>query len=459
MARRACDVRHVQLPRKASTRLTSNQDLHFDILNPSSIHPRPTRDRQPAFVYGPSGIFAKLTLLETEWTILNTSPVPKAGCGGHKGKSQGKGSTGGNREYTDWQSGAKTPASNYTPCTRAAALGGEAMTPTETVTPELILQTALGFMSAKLLFVANEIGLFTALEGGSCLLDELAARMNVPKRTVRIVADAMVSLGFVEKQDARYRNSVVTSAFLSGSGRADFRPFLTFWNHISYLKWTKLEDSVRAGKGMAGRFEFANEREQEIFSKGVEAFSMASARGLPDVHDFSPYHRVLDLGGGTGSFLLALLGRYPSLHGTLFELPAAAAVARKVFEGNPVAKRISIAEGDFFVTPIPQGHDVTIIANVIHTLSSEHTVEMFTNLRRSVAAGARLLLIDLFTDPTKTQPAMAAMLAGEFLVMTGEGDVYSEQEVREWLSATGWRPLVCTPLNGPTSLMVAEAAE
>jgi ubiquinone/menaquinone biosynthesis C-methylase UbiE len=332
------------------------------------------------------------------------------------------------------------------------------MSPTPDVTPERIFQVATGFMAAKHLFVAGEIRLFEALADGPLALDEIAQGINVPRRTTRIIADAMVALGFLSFDGSRYQNAPVAMAFLSGRGSADFRPFLRFWNHISYHKWAKLEESVRAGRGTVGRFQFSGKEEEEIFSRGVEAFSSGGAQTLSDAYDFSRHRHVLDLGGGTGSFLLPLLERYPTLAATLFELPAVVQVARQRLMNHPLADRIRLVEGDMFRSPIPEGHDACIIANVLHTLSRDHILEMFTNLRRHMRAGARLLLIDLFTNPSHTEPTLAALMAGEFLVMTSEGDVYSEQEVCEYLRQTGWKALERKALSGPSDLLVAEAA-
>ena len=68
-------------------------------------------------------------------------------------------------------------------------------------------------------------------------------------------------------------------------------------------------------------------------------------------------------------------------------------------------------------------------------------VELLRRTRQCVPDGARLLLADFWTDVTHTQTTFAALMAGEFLVITGEGDVYSEEEAHGWLKATGWRPL------------------
>ncbi|MDQ3810457.1 MAG: acetylserotonin O-methyltransferase [Chloroflexota bacterium] len=323
------------------------------------------------------------------------------------------------------------------------------------VTPEAIFDIASGFMAAKHLFVANEVGLFEQLASGPATLDDLAQRAGIATERVRILADAMCALGLVQRDGDRYRNGPVAAAFLTGAGPVDLRPFLRFWDHLSYPMWTKLEDAVRTGQGQ-GTMELSGEL-QRIFSEGVEAIQAVPSRALPAAYDFGPHRRVLDLGGGTGSWLLALLERYPSLEGTLFDLPNAAAIARQRLAAAAPGQRAQVVAGDFFTDPIPDGHDVVLIANVIHLLSPERNRELLRSTRAHVAGGARLLLADFWTDPTHTEPRFAALMAGEFLVITGEGDVYSEQEVRGWLGETGWELLERRPLAGPVSLIVAEA--
>src|SRR5438105_4467580 len=94
------------------------------------------------------------------------------------------------------------------------------------VTPDPIMKVAMGFMAAKHLFVANEIGLFAGLASGPATIEELAGKTGIPQRTLAIAADAMVSLGFVERQGSQYRNGKVAAAFLSGGPGVDLRPML-----------------------------------------------------------------------------------------------------------------------------------------------------------------------------------------------------------------------------------------
>jgi SAM-dependent methyltransferase len=325
------------------------------------------------------------------------------------------------------------------------------------VTPDLIFQVANGFMAAKHLFVANEIGLFEALADSPAPLDDLVQRTGIPRRTLRILADAMVALGFIERQGDLYRNSVVASAYLSGRTTADLRPALRYWNRLNYHRWTKLEEAVRTDQAVLGEFAFTAE-EQPLYTEGVEAITAGTARALAMTYDCSRHRRILDLGGGTGSFLTALLHQYSGLEGTLYDLPAVAALARQRLAGSPLAARLRIVEGDFFMDPLPEDHDAILLANVFHNFLPERNRALLRRLGTSAPAAARLLLVDFWTDPIHTQPLTAALMAGAFL-LTSRGDVYSAEEVRDWLQATGWRTIEHKALAGPASLIVAEKAE
>jgi len=327
---------------------------------------------------------------------------------------------------------------------------------TAAATPEPILKIAMGFMAAKHLFAASELGLFEALANGPAKLEDLAKRMAVPPRTAGIVAAAMVSLRLIEQEGSFYRNSAEIAPFLAGKPESGLRPFLRFLDNISYPLWQKLIDALRSGHGQAQFGKFDRER-QQIFSAGVEALTAGVAAALVTNYDFGRHRRLLDVGGGTGSFLVNLLRSYPVLRGTLFELPGACAVARQRVSAEAEGQRIDIVEGDVFKDPLPGGHDVMLVANTIHVFSHAHNLELLKKMRAIAPRGARLLLVDLWTDPTHSVPPAAALMSGEFLVMAGEGQAYSEQEAEHWMRETGWRKLERKALAGATGLIVAEA--
>src|SRR5262249_9697575 len=112
-------------------------------------------------------------------------------------------------------------------------------------------------------------------------------------------------------------------------------PLLRFLNRVSYQTWEQLEEAIRSGQAPNRQGGGFAEEDQRLFSEGVEAFTAGPAEALAAGYAFSTHHRVLDLGGGTGSFLLRVLRQHTGLRGTLFELVGAAAVARQRLSREP----------------------------------------------------------------------------------------------------------------------------
>jgi SAM-dependent methyltransferase len=319
------------------------------------------------------------------------------------------------------------------------------------------MKIAMGFMAAKYLFAATEIGVFDVLARGPASLGELATSTGIPSRTLGIVAAAMVSLGLLEQDGSRYRNSETAEAFLADiPGRLDLRPILRYFDEIVYPRWEKFAEAIRTDQGQPQFSKFTT-HQQQMFSAAVEVFSAPGAVALAGSYDFGRHHRLLDIAGGTGSFLIAVLQHHNALKGTLFELPGACAVARQRLANEPERSRIDVVEGDVFKDPLPGGHDVVLIANVVHVFSAAHNIELMRKIRAHVMPGARLLLVDLWTDPSHSQPSAAALMSGQFLLTSGEGQVYSEQEADEWLARTRWKKLERKTLAGPASCLIAEA--
>jgi SAM-dependent methyltransferase len=322
------------------------------------------------------------------------------------------------------------------------------------VTPEVILQLASGYMASKMLFAAGAIDLFAQLADGPLSPENVAARMKLPLRSVRVVADAMVALGLLTLDAGRYSNTDVAQTYLSGRTPADMRPLLKFWDRLSYPAWQRLDEAVRNdGKKEDTLFDLPPEQ-SAIFSAGVEAATAGGALALAASYDFSRHTRALDLGGGTGSFLKIIRRQHPHLEGTLFELPTTAAFARSRLSASE-ARHIAVVEGDLLADAFPTGHDVMLLAHILHGFDEPQNLDLLKRAHAASTPGGRLLIVDFLLDPTRTSPVLATLISGEFLVQT-LGRSYSAAEVSEWLGQTGWRTVEHRPLAGPVSVLVAE---
>src|SRR5215471_14348489 len=151
---------------------------------------------------------------------------------------------------------------------------------------ESILSLALGFMASKHLFAASEIGLFAGLASGPSTLDELSARVGVPRRTLRILADALVALGLLNCDGARYENTESAQTYLSGQTANDLRPLLAAWNRVSYPAWQDLVTKVRSSGPDLLAAQLSRD-EMMICTAAAEALSAGPARTLVRAFDFS----------------------------------------------------------------------------------------------------------------------------------------------------------------------------
>lgn len=328
---------------------------------------------------------------------------------------------------------------------------------TDPPTPDLIFQLAQGFMVSKHLFAASELGLFQALAEGPVDLDGLTARTGLTRRTARISVDAMVAIGLVERRGSDYANTPVAAAFLSGVAQTDMRPLLTFWDALSYPAWADLAGALGRGRPAREIFEI-DDALVPIMSAGIEAATAGACYATPRVAGLPTGSRVLDIGGGTGSWAIALAANDPELTATVLELPDVASVAQDRLRASAFSDRVEVRTGDLLTDEFPRGYDAFLLANVVHYFSPRTNQSILRRIREAAEPGARLLLADFWTDPTHTQPLPAALMAGEFAIHVNEGDVYSVEEVTAWLANTGWRATGHHPLAGPISLVTAEAA-
>jgi SAM-dependent methyltransferase len=265
----------------------------------------------------------------------------------------------------------------------------------------------------------------------------------------------MVALGLLERRDDTYRNSPTADLFLAGRPQADLRPLLRFWDRVSYPAWQDLAGSL--GRGPRREIFDLDDELQKIASAGIEAVLAGPAAALAHTYGFAAHRRLLDVGGGTGSWSIAAAAAHPGLAATVVELPVVAAVAKTRVAEAGLGDRIEVVTGDVMGGELPGGHDVVLVANLVHYWSAEQNRQLLRRIRAACPA-AHLLLADFWTDPTHTRPTHAALMAGEFAVHLENGDVYSVDEARGWLRDTGWRFVEHRELAGPQSLIVAAAA-
>ncbi|UCF36457.1 MAG: methyltransferase domain-containing protein [Acidobacteriota bacterium] len=330
------------------------------------------------------------------------------------------------------------------------------MKETLTVSQELVDRLAGGFRDAQVLLAATRLGVFDALEQGGQSADELAGQLDADPRGMRILCDALVGLGILERKDEQYRNGVpAKECLLSTSAHSKTAQM----HHMArlYAKWGFLYDTVKTGSPVT------DETIDPQLSPGRAAFARAmadSARVSADLTasslDLANVGKMLDIGGGPGVFAIEFARRNPELEVTILDDEETLSVARQNIENAGLVGRIRTRPGNAFSDDLGSGYDFIFISNVIHIFSAAENADLVRRCAEALAPGGRLGIKDFFVDPQRSGPSWALLFAVNMLVNTERGDCYSRPEIISWFDAAGLRFREEIVITERSQLLVAE---
>jgi spermidine synthase len=198
------------------------------------------------------------------------------------------------------------------------------------------------------------------------------------------------------------------------------------------------EPGIETAHGM-GIFEFLaqNPTNAANFDAAMAERTAAFAPSVAADYDFSRMRTVVDVGGGQGILLAAILRRHTHLRGILFEVPTVVAGAEAVLMASDIADRSEVRAGDFF-DRVPDGADGYVMANVLHDWDDARAVEILGNCRRAMTEDGRVLIVERLIpdDPSEAAPVLLSDI--NMLVFTG-GQERTNAEYGQILTAARMR--------------------
>jgi hypothetical protein len=209
--------------------------------------------------------------------------------------------------------------------------------------------------------------------------------------------------------------------------------------------WGELLTCVQTGEtafnrvfGM-GRWEYlaAHPDDAAIFNRMSASNTEGRATPIVEAYDFSTATTVIDLGGGRGGLLAAILTKHPNVTGVLADLPAVVAEAQAFLDTQGLGERCAVVESDLLAS-VPQGGDLYVMKSVLHGLNDEHVVTVLTNCRAAITAPATLLVIEAVLPPHGAPSPLITMLDVHRMVING-GRERSQDELRAFLETAGFR--------------------
>jgi SAM-dependent methyltransferase len=334
-------------------------------------------------------------------------------------------------------------------------------------TANALLDLIDGHKVTSVIYVAAKLGIADLLSERPRNSTELAQLTDSHERSLHRLMRALVTLGICrERSDGKFELTEMGRLLSSKSDRS-LRATALLHGELLRAGWTEFIESIRTGQTgaeLAGqgqeRFEkLAQTGSAGLFNEGMVSATRVVLPGLLAAYDFSGIARLMDVGGGLGQLLIAILKKYPSMRGTIYDLPHCAEGAKKHLADAGVADRAEFLSGSFFES-VPTGvADAIVMKSIIHDWNDERCVRILQNCHRALKPGARLIVIDRVV-PEKLEPKAdhLAITLMDLNMLRGPGGCErTEREHRELLAKGGFRMTRCVPA-GRTDVIEATVA-
>jgi hypothetical protein len=286
-------------------------------------------------------------------------------------------------------------------------------------------QLIMGFRASQMIHVAAKLGLADQLESGPQTAEVLARAVRAAPRPLYRLLRALASIGiFAERADGAFELTLMARLLQSKPGSLR-RTALIYGDEVFWAAYGQMLHSVQTGEPAfahahgAPLFSYlaSDQRAGAVFHEAMREFSVREAAAILAAYDFSAFHNAVDIGGGQGMLIAALLGAYPKLRGTVLDLEPAADGARRLFADASLGGRASFIVGDFFGVA-PPGGDLYLLKSVIHNWGDEEATRILRSCRAAIAGEGRLLVIERLVPPGNA-PSEAKLFDINMLVVLG----------------------------------------
>lgn len=316
--------------------------------------------------------------------------------------------------------------------------------------PGNIMRLSTAYWNAQTLLTANRMGIFDALADGPASAEELAEKLGVDSRGLQLFLNACVGLELCEKSGERFSNSRAAQAFLVSASPASMKNALAYTDDL-YAAWGRLEECLRNGKPVHAAETYLGEDDKQTrhFVHGMHDRAMSIGRALPDVLDLGGRKRMLDVGGGPGTFSALLTERYDGLQSDVLELPGIAAVAEEILHASGADKRVRLLRGDYHSSDFGDGYDVVLMSGMFHRESADSCRKLIGKAHQCLEPGGLIVVIDVFTDDGGTTPAFAALFGLNMMLSAPDGGIHADADVERWMRDAGFSATQRKPFPPP----------
>ncbi|MDH7512506.1 MAG: methyltransferase [Clostridiales bacterium] len=327
------------------------------------------------------------------------------------------------------------------------------------IDPTRIVAMANVFYDSCVLFAASDLGIFKRLaELGEADLETIISACSLDRRGGRLLLDACVALGLCEKREGRYRNSPEAALFLVSGSPADLSGAIRY-NRDVYSAWGRLREMVQTGKPVE-RPELHLGKDEErtrTFVLAMHHRALGIGQAVVPLLDLSGKKKILDVGGGPGTYSMLIARAFPGVECTVLDLPEVVKIAGELVGQAGMAERIKLVGGDYHRITFPEANDAVLFFGVLHQEDEETIRDLLRRAHDCLVPGGRIYVLDMMTDSSRARPKFSALFSLNMALTTERGWVFSDEDLSRWLAEAGFGDFSCRSLPPPMPHWLASA--
>jgi hypothetical protein len=314
--------------------------------------------------------------------------------------------------------------------------------------PGDLLEISGFYWKTAVLHTAVKLEVFTVVGDGQSTADEISRQLAGDRKGVERLLDALVAMDLLVKIDGKYANCPSGHTFLSKDS-AKYIGHMIMHHHHLVASWSRLDQAVQSGKPIRTRSSFSKAEWRESFLMGMFNMAMGLAPQLVPQVDLASRKRLLDLGGGPGTYAIHFCLQNPRLRAEVYDLPTTRPFAEKTIQQFKMSDRINFVDGNYLEDPIKGRYDVAWLSHILHGEGPQDCRMIIQKAVDALDPQGLIIIHEFILNNSMDGPLFPALFSLNMLLGTDSGQSYSEQQLTDMLEAAGVKNIHRIPLNSP----------
>ncbi len=303
------------------------------------------------------------------------------------------------------------------------------------------------------IITAIRLKLFSILSDQELKVEEIAAKCEAIPNRLKPLLDACVSLKFLEFEHDKYKNSHFSLFYFVEGQRFYVGDFLKLINDES-TQWFQLPDTICGNEITTQDIPNIRSDHKTFIMAMNNIGNLGEADALKDVVDLSGCKTMIDAGGGSGLYSIALCQKYPELRSTILDVRETLAVTKEMIADRQEKRQIDLHEGNFLEDPLGDNVDVVLLSDVIYEDLTAKIV--LKNAWDSLTQKGMLIVRGYYADPEKSRPLFGALFAVKLLVDNAQRKIMTISKLEKTVKEIGFKIRKVTPLTEYSFVIIGE---